>query len=145
MLTSTLSKAVPLVEIPVGIALALSHAIIDTVRDPLLVLDENHRITAASRSFYQTFHFAEKDLRGRLLFEIDGGQWKIPELRALLETIAKDHAPVEKYEVDREFPRIGRRMMCLNARKVFYEEDTSFSVLLAFEDITDRNAIERQV
>jgi PAS domain S-box-containing protein len=145
MLTSTLPKAAPLVDIPIGIALALSHAIIDTVRDPLLVLDEDHRITAASRSFYQTFHFAGQDLRDRLLFEIDGGQWDIPELRALLEKIAKDHAPVEQYEVDREFPRIGRRMMCLNARKVFYEEDTNFSVLLAFEDITDRNAIERQV
>src|SRR5476649_404807 len=109
MFTSAL-KATPFTTIPVGIALALSHAIIDTVRDPLLVLDANHRITAASRSFYQTFHFAGQDLRGHLLFESDGGQWDIPELRALLETIAINHAAVEKYEVYREFPRIGRRM-----------------------------------
>ena len=57
-----------------------------------------------------------------LLYEIEGGQWNIPELRELLETIAKDHATIEGYEVDREFPRIGRRIMLLNVRKVFYEQ-----------------------
>ncbi len=145
MLTSTLSKVVPFADIPVGIALALSHAIIDTVRDPLLVLDEKQRITAVSRSFYQTFQLDGKDVRGELLFEIDGGQWDIPELRKLLETIAKDYATFEEYEVDREFPRIGRRIMCLNARKVFYEEGTHTAILLAFEDITERHAIEQQV
>ncbi|HMJ44525.1 MAG TPA: histidine kinase dimerization/phosphoacceptor domain -containing protein [Pseudolabrys sp.] len=143
--TLTLSKAAPVVDIPVGIALALAHAIIDTVRDPLLVLDPAHRITAASRSFYQTFNLAGEDVRGQLLFDVDGGQWNIPELRTLLETIAKDHAPVEKYEVDREFPRIGRRIMCLSAREVFYEQGTNASILLAFEDITDRHTIEQQV
>ena len=145
MSTAVLPKDVLLVDIPIGIALALSHAIIDTVRDPLLVLDQDHRITAASRSFYQTFDLGGQDVRGHLLFEIDGGQWNIPELRSLLETIAKEHAPIEKYEVDREFPRIGRRIMCLNARKVFYEQGTNSSVLLAFEDITERHAIEQQV
>jgi PAS domain S-box-containing protein len=145
MSTSIIPKDVPFTDIPVGIALALSHAIIDTVRDPLLVLDENQRITAVSRSFYQTFQLAGQDLRGHLVYEIDGGQWNIPELRSLLETVAKDYATIEKYDVDREFPRIGRRIMCLNARKVFYEEGTHSSVLLAFEDITDRHAIEQQV
>ncbi len=145
MLTSIIPKDAPFTDIPVGIALALSRAIIDTVRDPLLVLDENQRITAASRSFYQTFQLAGQDLRGHLIYDIDGGQWNIPELRTLLETIAKDYATIEKYDVDREFPRIGRRIMCLNARKVFYEEGTHSSVLLAFEDITDRHAIEQQV
>jgi len=138
-------KDAPFVDIPVGIALALSHAIIDTVRDPLLVLDENQRITAASRSFYQTFHLAGQDVRGQLLFEIGGGQWNIPELRKLLETIAKDDATIEGYEVDREFPSIGRRIMLLNVRKVFYEKGIHSTVLLAFEDITERHAIEMQV
>ena len=80
-----------------------------------------------------------------LLYEIDGGQWDIPELRELLETISKDQATIEGYEVDREFPAIGRRVMLLNARKVFYEKGAHSTVLLAFEDITDRRAIERQV
>ena len=145
MLTSTLSKPTPFADIPVGIALALSHAIIDTVRDPLLVLDENQRITAVSRSFYQTFQITSKDIRGQLLFEIGGGQWNIPELRKLLETIAKDDATIEGYEVDREFPSIGRRIMLLNVRKVFYEEGIHSTVLLAFEDITSRRLVERRV
>jgi PAS domain S-box-containing protein len=144
-LTSIIPKDAPFTDIPVGIALALAHAIVDTVRDPLLVLDHDQRITAASRSFYQTFQLAGQDLRGHLLFEIDGGHWEIPELRTLLETIAKDHATIENYEVDREFPRIGRRIMSLHARKVFYEKETVTAVLLAFEDITKRRAVEQQV
>ncbi len=145
MLTSTVSKDAPFADIPVGIALALSHAIIDTVRDPLLVLDENQRITAASRSFYQTFQLAAEDLRGQLLFEIGDGQWNIPELRELLATISQDDATIEGYEVDREFPSIGRRIMLLNVRKVFYEKGIHSTVLLAFEDITSRRLVEQQV
>jgi len=143
MLTSTISKDAPFVGIQDGNTLA--QAIVDTVRDPLLVLDQDLRIIAASRSFYQTFQLVREDVRGHLLYKIDDGQWNIPELRTLLETIAKDHAPIEGYEVDREFPKIGRRFMCLNARKVFYQEGTHSTVLLAFEDITDRRAIEQQV
>lgn len=143
MPASTLSKDAPFVEIPDGITLA--HAIVDTVRDPLLVLDNELRVMAASRSFYQTFQLSEREVRGHLLYEIDGGQWNIPELRTLLETIAKEQATIEGYEVDREFPAIGHRTMLLNARRVTYEQGTSTTVVLAFEDITARRVIERQV
>ena len=142
MLTSILSNA-PIVDIQDKLALA--NAIVDTVRDPILVLDENLRIVAASRAFHQTFHLVDQDVRGHLIYEIDDGQWNIPELRTLLETIAKDHATVEGYEVDRDFPRVGRRIMLLNARKVFYEKGTHTTTLLAFEDITDRRAVEEKV
>ncbi len=145
MLTLALSKDASLTDVPVGIALALSRAIIDTVRDPLLVLDHNQRIIAASRSFYQTFKLADRDVCGSLIFDIDGGQWNIPELRELLETIAKDRETIEGYEVDREFPVIGRRIMLLNVRKVFYEKGADSTVLLAFEDVTNRRAVEQQV
>jgi PAS domain S-box-containing protein len=149
MPTSTTSKAVPksvpFTDIPDGIALVLAHAIIDTVRDPMLVLDQHQRITAASRSFYQTFKLVGQDLCGHLLFDIDGGQWNIPELRELLLTIAKDQETIEGYEVDREFPVIGRRTMLLNVRKVFYKEGAHSNVLLAFEDVTDRRGVERRL
>jgi PAS domain S-box-containing protein len=143
MLTSTLSKDAPFVDIHDGIELA--HAIVDTVRDALVVLDQEHRVIAASRSFYNTFRLVREDVRGHLLSEIDGGQWDIPELRELLETITNNQATIEAYEVDREFPAIGHRVMLLNARKVFYATGTHTTVLLAFEDVTDRRAIERQV
>jgi two-component sensor histidine kinase len=143
MLTSTLSKEAPFVDIQNGITLA--HAIVDTVRDPLVVLDHDLRVIAASRSFYNTFQLVREDVRGHLLYEIDGGQWDISELRELLGTITNGQAAVEGYEVDREFPAIGQRVMLLNARKVFYEKGAHNSILLAFEDITGRRAIERQV
>ena len=143
MLKSILSKDASFAVIPAGIALA--EAIVATVRDPLLVLDEDLRIVSASRAFFQIFHLVDGDVRGNLIYEIDDGQWNIPELRTILETISKDHATVEGYEVDRDFPRVGRRIMLLNARKVFYEAGTHNTTLLAFEDITHRRAVEEQV
>ena len=143
MLTSTLSKESPFVDLKDSITLA--QAVVDTVRDPLVVLDNDLRVVAASRSFYNTFRLVREDVRGNLLYEIDGGQWDIPELRELLGTISNGQAAVEGYEIDREFPAIGRRVMLLNARKVFYEQGTHSTVLLAFEDVTDRRAVERQV
>jgi chemotaxis protein methyltransferase CheR len=143
MLRSTLLKTIP--SVPIQDGLTLAQAVVDTVRDPLVVLDQNLRVVAASRSFFQTFGLVNDKVRGRLLYEIDDGEWDIPELRELLATVVKDGLAIEGYEVDREFPAIGRRTMLLNARKVFYESGTHTTVLLAFEDITSRRAIERQV
>jgi two-component sensor histidine kinase len=143
MLNSTISTDAKSVDLDEGNMLA--HAIVDTVRDPLLVLDEHQKILAVSRSFYQTFQLASRDVRGHLLFEIENGQWDIPELRSLLEKLSKDHEAVEGYEVDREFAGIGRRIMLLNARKVFYEDGVQTKTLLAFEDVTRRRGIEQQV
>lgn len=139
----TVSEHAPYASVPD--AAALAHAIVDTVRDPLLVLDHDLRIIAASRAFLQTFHLSDQDVRGRMIYEIDDGQWTIPELRTILEKIAKDHATIEGYEVDRDFPRVGRRIMLLNARKVFYEKGSHTTTLLAFEDVTHRRGIEEKV
>jgi len=143
MLTSTQPKIAPFDNLQDGITLA--HAIVDTVRDPLLVLNHNLHIIAASRSFYQIFQLVRENVVGHMLYEIDGGQWNLPELRDVLELIAKEHEPIEGYEVDRVFPVIGRRTMLLNARKVFYETGVHSTVLLAFEDVTSRRHVERQV
>ena len=125
--------------------IALANAIVDTVRDPLVVLDQKLRVVTASRSFYNTFRLVRGEVHGLLLYEIDGGRWDIPELRELLGAILTDKEAVERCEVDREFSKIGRRIMLLNARKVFYETGTHSTILLAFEDVTSQRAIERQV
>ena len=143
MLTLLPTKSTPFVDVQAGLTLA--QAIVDTVRDPLVVLDQDLRVLAAGRSFLQTFGLKGGDVQGRLIYEIDGGQWNIPELRDLLGTITRNKSAVEGYEVDREFPVIGRRTMLLNAREVFYENGPHSTVLLAFEDVTSRRAIERQV
>ncbi len=98
---------------------ALAQAIVDTVRDPLLVLDQDLRVVTANRAFHQTFRMNLQDIQGRPVYGLGNGQWDIPELRLLLENVAPQHAVMEGYEVERDFPIIGRRSMLLNAREVF--------------------------
>ena len=78
-------------------ARALAQAIVDTVREPLLVLDEDLRVVAASRSFYMTFRVNRQDTQGLMLYALGNGQWNIPALRELLEKIVPDHAVLEGY------------------------------------------------
>jgi chemotaxis protein methyltransferase CheR len=122
---------------------ALARAIVDTVREPLVVLDKDLRVVTASRSFYLTFGMNRLDVQGRAIYALGDGQWNIPELRALLENIVPQHGVMEDYEVERDFAGIGRRTMLLNARKVFYEANSHTTILLAIEDITERRAKER--
>ena len=96
----------------------LAEAIVDAIREPLLVLDPDLRVIAASRSFYRTFAVTPRKTQGQLIFELGDGQWNIPGLRALLEDIIPKRRTVEAYEVDHEFPSIGRRVMLLNARRL---------------------------
>jgi two-component sensor histidine kinase len=123
---------------------SLEQAIVDTVREPLLVLDEAFRVVTASRSFYAAFDVSGPDTEGRLLFELGDGQWNIPHLHTLLRDIIPRHSTIEEYEVEHEFPSIGRRTMLLNARKIFYEGNGATNILLGIEDITDRRALERE-
>jgi len=123
---------------------SLAEAIVDAVREPLLVLDLDLRVIAASRSFYRTFAVAPRKTRGRLLFDLGDGQWNIPSLRTLLEDIVPKRRTVEAYEVEHEFPTIGRRVMLLNARRVFDENGSATALLLAIEDVTRRREAEHE-
>src|ERR1700730_12882416 len=125
-------------------ARALAQAIVDTVREPLLVLDGDLRVLAVSRSYYLTFRVDRQDVLGRPLCALGDGQWHIPALRSLLEKIIPERAAMDAFEVEHEFPRIGRRIMLLNARAVFCADQAHTTLLLAFEDVTERRAIERE-
>jgi chemotaxis protein methyltransferase CheR len=126
-------------------AFALAHAIVDTVREPLVVLDDELRVVAASRSFYRTFRVNRSETQGRLLFELGDGAWDIQKLRLLLGKIIPERGEMEDYEVDHDFPDIGRRTMLLNARKVFYEIGSHANIiLLGIEDVTGKRALERE-
>jgi signal transduction histidine kinase len=119
--------------------------IIDTVREPLLVLDSDFRVTHANRAFFQTFRVASEDTIGEVLFALGDGQWNIPPLRALL----RDRLAVERelydVDVDHVFPGIGRKIMLLNARLVTHGPDVPRIILLAIEDVTDRRLTERRL
>ena len=122
----------------------LAAAIVDTVREPLVVLDRELRVVTASRSFYQTFGVKPQNTVGQLFYDLGGGQWNIPALRKLLENVIPKRHSIEAYEVEHKFPTIGRRTMLLNARQVFDEAHSDSALLLAIEDITERRDAERE-
>lgn len=125
-------------------AAILAHAIVNTIPEPFLILDAGLRVLAASRSFYETFKVGLAETQGRLLYTLGDGQWDIPALRTLLETIIPDRLAMDDFEVEHDFPEIGRRTMLLNARKVIYEDSKDITILLAFQDVTARRAIEQE-
>jgi two-component system, chemotaxis family, CheB/CheR fusion protein len=115
-----------------------AQAIIETARDPLLVLDRELRIQMASRAFYRVFRLTPADTQGHLLYELASGQWDIPRLRALLEQVLSASKPLEDYEVKGAFDSIGARIMLLNARRILRNGEETELILLALEDVTDR-------
>jgi two-component sensor histidine kinase len=123
----------------------LAQAVFDTVIEPLVVLDSDLRIIIASRSFYQAFQVNRQDTEGRLIYEVGDRQWDIPELRAELKKILPEHGELDGYDVERDFPGIGRRAFSLTARKVFYEESNSGHILLALTDVTTARSADREV
>lgn len=125
-------------------ACALAQAIVDTVREPLVVLDRDLRVIAASRSFYTTFSATPTETQGALLYELGHGVWDIPKLRVLLGKILPEHGAMADYEVEHEFPHLGLRTMSLSARKVFYELGPHSHILLSINDITERSKLEHE-
>lgn len=125
-------------------ACALAQSIVDTVHEPVLVLDKGLRVIAASRSYYSDFRVRPEDTQGRLLYTLGDGQWDIPKLRILLEHIIPEHGVMEGYEVEHEFPEIGHRTMYLNARQVVYKAGAESTILLGIEDVTERRVLERE-
>ena len=117
--------------------------IVDTVREPLLVLSEELRVQSASRSFYQTFQVTPAETEGRLIYDLGNRQWDIPRLRQLLERVLPADSVLQDFEVDHVFPSIGHRVMLLNARRIRREISRARLILLAIEDVTERRRAEQ--
>ena len=115
--------------------------IVDTVREPLLILDATLRVRSANRAFYQTFHVSPGETEGRLIYELGNGQWDIPDLRTLLEDIVPKSSVFDDFELEHTFPAIGRRVMLLNARKLQAGHHGELLVL-AMGDVTERKQAE---
>src|SRR5882757_8526024 len=125
-------------------AWTLAQGIVDTVREPVLVLDKDLRVITASRSFYSGFKVSPEDTQGQLLYALGDGQWDIPKLRVLLENIIPEHGVMEGYEVEHEFPDLGQRTISLNGRQVFYQGGANRTILLGIEDVTAQRILERE-
>ena len=125
-------------------ACALAHAIVDTVRGPLIVLDQELRVVVANRAFYRTFKVTPEGTQQRFLYELGDGEWNIPKLRMLLEKIIPEHGTMEDYEVEHDFPA-GHRIMCLNARQVSYKKGAATNILLGIEDVTEARVLAHEM
>ncbi len=122
----------------------LAQAVIDTIRDPLLVLDKDFRVVAASRSYYLTYDTNRQATEGKKLSVLGGGRWDISALQTQLDRISPQQSVLEAFEVEVELPHVGRRLMLLNARRLFSDTGDSAHILLAIEDITERRAAESE-
>ncbi|HEX4797186.1 MAG TPA: PAS domain S-box protein [Humisphaera sp.] len=118
--------------------------IVDTVREPLLILDSTLRVRSANRAFYQTFKVSPEETENRLIYELGNGQWDIPDLRTLLEDVVPKSSVFNDFELEHTFPVIGRRVMLLNARKLQAGHHGELLVL-AMEDVTARKRAEEEL
>lgn len=114
-----------------------AEAIVETVREPLVVLDADLRVKTANGAFYETFHVRKEETENKFIYELGNGQWNIPKLRTLLDEILPKSNRLQDFEIDHEFERIGHRTMLLNARQIRNENDDTKLILLAVEDITE--------
>jgi nitrogen-specific signal transduction histidine kinase len=124
-----------------SIALHYIKTFSDTAREPFLILNADLRVVGANKSFYKNFRVSKEQTGNRHIYELGNGQWNIPELRTLLERILPKKFIFNDFEVTHRFPKIGLKIMLLNARRL----DTTGLILLAIEDITLKRAVETRL
>ena len=130
------------------------RTVVDVMREPILILDKDFKVMAANEPFYQTFQVTAKETENKVVYDLGNGQWDIPALRKLLETILPKHTFFKGFEVDHEFPGIGRKVIMLNARQIHsrFEKENHPSaksipqiILLAMEDMTEMMAVAERL
>ncbi|MGO9256960.1 MAG: chemotaxis protein CheB [Bryobacteraceae bacterium] len=122
--------------------LDFAEAIVETVREPLVILNHNFQVLKANKTFYETFQSSREQTEGRLIYDLGNGQWNIPTLRELLENILPAHSTFRDFEVTHEFEHVGKKVMLLNASEIFDPNAQARTILLAIEDATDRKRAE---
>lgn len=121
------------------------RTVVDTVREPFLILDKDLRVLSANRIFYQFFQVDVKETEGKLVYKLGDGQWNIPKLKVLLEDILPKNSFFDDFRVEHVFPKVGKRVMILNARRIFTVKEERPIMLLAMEDITKQVQLEDQL
>jgi PAS domain S-box-containing protein len=121
-----------------GEAGILAEAIVETIRQPLLILNGDLRVQSANRAFYETFRVEPAETEGRMIYELGNNQWDIPRLRELLSEILPQRETVEAFEVEHAFEDIGEKIMVLSARRLQRAGDRPSLILVAIEDVTER-------
>lgn len=122
--------------------LDFAEAIVETVREPLVILNQNLQVVQANKTFYEAFHATREGTEKQLIYDLGNGQWNIPKLRELLESILPAHSTFRDFEVTHEFEHVGRKVMLLNASEIFNPNAQARNILLAIEDATERKQAE---
>jgi len=123
-------------------ARAYAENIVDTVREPLVILTADLRVNSANRAFFDTFGLVPGQTVGNPLATLSEGAWNIPALLTALSEIVPRHSELRDFEVDHDFPGFGRKIVLLNARKLYRPGNNTTLTLLAIEDVTERKAAE---
>jgi len=144
-LMSNYRKDLEVTKISADEAREYAESIINTVREPLIALDQDLRVVKVSRSFYDVFKVKPEETMGQLIYDLGNKQWDIPKLRDLLEDILPKKVSFDNYEVEHDFAIIGRRIMLLNARQIQRASGKERIILLAIEDITERKQSEEKI
>ena len=118
-----------------------AESIVETIREPLLILTPELTIRSANAAFYRTFDVKAEETEDRLIYDLGNGQWQIPALQELLERILPENEAFSDFEVEHEFQGIGHRIMLLNGRRL----DKQQLILVAFDDITHRRLAEAAI
>ena len=140
---ATLNQEMQGRNLQLGRALEYANGVVETVRNPLLILNAGLRVERGNRAFYDYFRVAPEETVGKLVYELGAGQWDIPALRRMLDEVLPKAARLEDVEVEHDFPRVGRRTLAVNARQL-PREGGQHSILLAFEDRTEARNTERE-
>ena len=123
-------------------ALGYTESIINTVHDPLIILYEDLKVALANRVFYQVFDVKPKETEGQFIYDLGNRQWDIPKLRQLLEEILPQTTSFDNFEIEHVFPKIGKRIMLLNACRIYLEDNRARLIVITIKDITERRNIE---
>lgn len=119
--------------------------VVDTLREPFLILDENLQVLSANQTFYRLFKTTPKETELKKIYDLGDGQWDNPKLRTLLENILPKNTYFKDFKVEYDFPEVGHKILFLNARRIYRERESKPIMLLAMEDITRQEYLRRQV
>ncbi len=122
-----------------------AEAIVETIREPLLVLDNRLRVKTANSAYYKFFRTNEEETEGKFIFELGDKQWNIPRLRTLIEEILTEKGKLNDFEVTHDFPKIGQLSLLLNAREINSKNNSEKLILLAIEDISEKKAAKEKL
>ncbi len=117
-------------------ALEYTEKIINSVHEPVIILYDDLRVALANTSFYHSFKVQSEETEGRFIYELGNRQWDIPQLRLLLEEILPNTTSFDGYEIEHDFPRVGKRKVLLNACRIYMQSNRTKLIILTIKDIT---------